>query len=192
MAIQDQVRALVPRDQVDDLLERLRLDLDVGTDQVEVERPAPGAYRDEAPDLELRKIVRAGRARMIVGALVGAAIGGLLVLVSPVLRDVAWVSVPLLAFGGAWAAMAVGTARGVQVARAGGDGGEELHHLDADDADRLRMLTIRGLRDRVPVEDLLNDAGAELLDTRHPRVGDDAPGARPVDPDDDRTGPPAP
>jgi hypothetical protein len=191
MARQDQVRALLPRERVDDVVRTIRAELEDQGGSVEVTDAAPGRYRDERPDLELRGLVQAGRFRGPVGAAVGALVGLALALLVPALREWApWTTV-LLAFGGAWGGTAVAAARAVQVTRDEGDRGEVLLDVDEARAAQLAVLTVRDVRDRGPVVDLLVEQDARLLDSAHPEVGHDRPGARPASDDDDLAGPPA-
>lgn len=190
MAIQEQVRALVDADAVDAVVDALADDLAIDRGLIEVEVPPAGTYRDEAPDLELRDLVRDGRSWTPVAIAVGAAIGIAIALLVPALREMPLVMVPLFAFGGAWAATAVTAARRVQLTRREGPLPEQVHHVGSTHTTSLRLVTVRGLRDRGPVVDLLEDAGARLLDSSHPHVGEEEPGERPLDRQRDEHGPP--
>jgi hypothetical protein len=192
MARQDVVRALVPRERVDELLTLLTEELALDSEAVEVEVPEQGTYRDEQPDRELRHLVRTGRVRLAVGAAIGAVLGGVLALAVPAVREYAAIIVPLFLFGGAWAGGAVAAARSVQQHRDEGPRGERIHRVGAEDQAQLRLVTVRDVTDRPAVSDRLADAGVVLLDTQHPRVGHDRPGQRPAAPGDDDQGPPAP
>lgn len=192
MARQDVVRALVPRERLDELLTLLIEEFALDRDDVEVEVPEQGTYRDEQPDRELRYLVRTGRIRLAAGAAIGAVLGVVLSLAVPAVRDDAMIIVPLFLFGGAWAGAAVAAARSVQQHRDEGPRGERLHQVGAEDQERLRLVTVRDVSDRPRVADRLADAGVVLLDSQHPQVGHDDPGQRPAEPGDDHQGPPAP
>lgn len=193
MARQDVVRALVAAGDVPDVVGELTDGFAIPAEQIEVTDAEPAVYRDEAPELEVRTLVRTGRARMLVGGLLGAALGVAVALLVPWLRELSPYSVLLLAFGGAWAGAVTSAARGVQVNRTTGPLGEELHAVTPAEAPGLRLVTVRGVRDRGRIVDHLMDRpGVTLLDSDHPRVGSDEPGARPAAPRDDRAGPPAP
>lgn len=191
MARQDVVRALVPRKRLEEIVGGLEAEPDLELDAIEVDDVEPGAYRDAQPDREVRELVRVGKRRTAMGAAVGAVLGIAIALIVPVLREWAPISVLLFAFGGGWAAAAVVAMRTVQLHRDEGDRPEKIHHLGADDAAELQLVTVRSLHDRTRVADHLSDQGLTLLDTDHPRVGDDASGARPTNPDSDGAGPPA-
>jgi hypothetical protein len=190
MAIQGQVRALVERGTADRVVRRLVDDLEIDEHAIEVSVPAEGAYRDEEPDVELHDLVKEGRRWAPISIGVGAVLGAAIALAIPVLRETTLVTVPLFAFAGAWALTAVTTARRVQVERREDPRGETIHEVPAEAAPERRLLVVRDLRDRGPVIDLLEEEGAALLDSSHPRVGESGPGARPVDPHRDAHGPP--
>ena len=71
MARQDVVRALVPRDRIEDVVGGLAERFELDPDTIDVDEVRPGAYRDAQPDRELRQLVRAGRNRAALGAAVG-------------------------------------------------------------------------------------------------------------------------
>ncbi len=191
MARQDVVRALVPTDRIEDvvggLVERLELD----PDTIDVDDVPPGTYRDEQPDRELRKLVRAGRTRMALGAVVGGLVGVAIALLVPALREWSPISVVLFAFLGAGMVAAIVAARTVQLRREEGDRPDKVHEIGPEEAARLQLVTVRSLRNRPEVSDHFADQGAILLDTTHPEVGGDAPGRRPTRPDEGEPGPPA-
>lgn len=180
MANQYRVRALVARDDLPRLRERLETECDVPAQDVIDAEPTPGAYRDEAPDLELSRMVGAYHRRGIIGGVVGAALALLLVFVIPPLRDFLPYSL-ILAFGGAWGGAIAAAARSVQENKREDDVGESIHRISAADAQRLREVTVVVDRDREAVVRLLQKHGATLLDSTHPRVGD-GPDARPANP----------
>lgn len=184
MARQDVVRALVPRDRLEEIVGGLAERFELDPDAIDIDDVRPGTYRDEQPDRELRGLVRAGKGRTALGAAIGAIIGIAIALLVPALREWAPVSVVLFAFGGAWAAAAVVAARTVQLHRDEGDRPEKVHEIGPDEAARMQLVTVRDLRDRPEVSDHLADRGVVLLDTSHPRVGDDIPGGRPSRPDE--------
>lgn len=190
MARQDVVRALVPKDRLEDIVTGLRNELEVDPDELEVEPAEPGTYRDERPDLELRSLVRAGRTRVAIGVVIGAVIGVLIAAAVPPLREWAPLSFILLAFGGAWGTGAAVAARAVQVHRDEGDRPEVLHEVSPEEAADLRIVTVHSLRERSEISDHLADRGLVLLDSLHPRVGQERPGTRPADPDAGGAGPP--
>jgi hypothetical protein len=190
MARQDVVRALVPKDRVEEIVGGLAERFELDPDAIDIDDVRPGTYRDEQPDRELRRLVRTGRVRIALGATVGAVIGVAIALLVPALREWSPVSVVLFAFGGAWAAAAVVAARTVQVYRNEGDRPEKVHEIGPDDAARMQLVTVHNLRNRPEVSDHLADRGVALLDTSHPRVGDDGPGERPARPDAGGQGPP--
>jgi hypothetical protein len=189
VAIQGHIRALVRVDDVDVLRDLLVQNAGVPPDTIAVTRPEPGAYRDAAPDLELHELVDEGRSWLIVAIAVGAVLGALIALVIPALRETTWVTIPLFAFAGAWASGAVVTARRVQVRRREDPLPETVHEVDARERDDLRLLTIDELRDHDRALEVLRVGGAHLLDTQHPRVGRDEPGARPAGRHEDGGGP---
>jgi hypothetical protein len=189
MARQDVVRALVPKDQLEDvvggLVERLELD----PDAIDVDDVRPGTYRDEQPDRELRKLVRVGRNRTALGAALGGIIGVAIALLVPALREWSPYSVVLFAFGGAWAVAAITAARTVQRHRDEGDQPEKVHEIGPAEAAALQIVTVRTLRDRPEVSDHFADRGLVLLDPSQP-VGGGAPGEGPAHPDAGDPGPP--
>lgn len=191
MARQDLVRALVPRERVEEVEHVLVEELGVDPAAIDAAAAQPGAYRDERPDRELRHLVRVGRGRVLAGALIGALLGVVIAFVVPVTRDLALYTVPLFAFAGAWGGGAVAAARGVQTQRDTGDRPERLHELSAAEAAAHRVLTVRDAHDRPEVSDRLADLGIILLDTRHPRVGREEPGHRPAGEREDGAGPSA-
>lgn len=192
MARQDVVRALVPQGRLDEVLTELLDTLEVGPERIQVEPVEPGTYRDERPDLELRSLIRVGRRRTLLGAVVGAVVGALIAVAIPALREWAPMSVALLAFGLAWGTAAAVAARTVQLRRDGGDRPETLHQIGHDDAEQLRLVTVRVVHERPEVVDQFTDQGMILLDSLHPRADGEASGARSADPDADGAGPPAP
>lgn len=192
MARQDVVRALVPRDRVDEVCTLLTEELLLAPDTIAVEVPEPGTYRDAQPDRELRHLVRTGRVRLAIGAGIGAVVGLVVALVVPALRDYLVIALPVFVFGGAWGGGAVAAASSVERDRDEGPRGEVLHRIDAEDQERLRIVTVHEVAERPRVADRLADAGLVLLDTQHPRVGRERPGRRPAAPDVDEHGPPAP
>lgn len=189
MARQDLVRALVPRERVEEVELVLVEELGVDPGTIDAEAAEPGVYRDEQPDRELRHLVRVGRGRVVVGALLGALLGVGIALIVPVTRELAIYTAPLFAFAGAWGGGAVAAARGVQTQRDTGDRPERLHELTAEEAAAHRVLTVRDAHDRPEVGDRLADLGIILLDTRHPRVGREEPGHRPAGGREDGAGP---
>ena len=191
MARQDVVRALVPTDRLEDIVGGLVERLELDPDTIEVDDVHPGTYRDEQPDRELRQLVRAGRIRTAIGAVVGALVGVAIALLVPALREWSPISVVLFAFGGAGVTAAIVAARTVQLRRDEGDRADKVHEIGPEEAARLQMVTVRSLRNRPEVSDHFADQGAILLDTTHPQVGGDAPGRRPSRPDEGRPGPPA-
>ncbi len=192
MARQDVVRALVPRERLAEVLSLLTDQLGAQPEHIEVEEAATETYRDEQPDRELRDLVRVGKRRVALGAVIGGLVGAVLSVVVPAVSDLVPWSTLLLGFGGAWAGGAVSAARGVQVAREDGPGGELLHEVDAEDRDQLRLVTVHDANDRPRIADGLADAGIVLLDSQHPKVGRRGEGRRPADRDSDGAGPPAP
>jgi hypothetical protein len=192
MARQDVVRALIPRQDLDRVRGELHDELGIPTEQVEFEEAEPGLYRDEQPALELRRLVRIGRIRVAVAAVLGAALGVIVAAVVPVLRDVLPISAVLLGFGGAWGAGVAVAARSVQKHPDEGARPDKLREVSTDHASEYAVMTVRDLTNRTAVVDHLMDHGVALLDSRHPRVGRDEPGARPVDGNDRATGPPEP
>lgn len=180
MANQHRVRALVARDDLPRLREQLESECDVPADHVTDTAPAPGDYRDEAPDLDLSRMVGAYHRRGIVGGVVGAVLALALVFLVPPLRDLLPYSL-ILVFGGAWGGAIATAARTVQATKREDDLGESIHHVGAADAARLREVTITVDRDREAVVQLLQQHGATLLDSDHPHVGR-GPDARPANP----------
>lgn len=179
MAKQDVVRALVPNERAEALREEL-LQLE-GPDiaSVAISAPDPATYREETADLRLRELIRYSWWRLVLGAIVGAAVGVVLALLIPLEW---WMyTVPLFAFGGAWGGAVTSTARGVQVAKEDepADMGDETVDVEPDETQDLRVLTITVLHDRDAVVDLLSDRDeVSLLDSWHPKVGQ-GPDARP-------------
>lgn len=180
MANQHLVRALVATDDAPRVRRELMDELDLAPDHVTVSEPAAADYRDEAPDLEVHRMAAHGRRRAILGAAGGAVLALLVVLLAPPLRDFLPFSL-ILVFGGAWGGAIASTARGIQVAKREDDLGEQVHRVGPEDVDRLRLLTVTVDRDREQVVDLLQQRGATLLDSTHPRVGR-GPDARPANP----------
>lgn len=182
MAKQDTVRALVPNERAERLRdELLELD-DADVASVTISAPDPATYREETSERQLRHIVRYGWWRLLLGAVVGAAIGVVVALVTPI--DWLIYTVPILAFGGAWAGAIASTARGVQVAKEIETPDTEDRKVDVDpeSTDDLRVLTIIVVHDREAVVDVLErEDDVLLLDSWHPKVGH-GPDARPEDP----------
>jgi hypothetical protein len=191
MARQDVVRALVPRDRIEDVVGGLVERLELEPNAIDVDDVEPGTYRDERPDRELRVLVRKGRNRTAIGAVVGAVIGVAIALIVPQLREWAPISVVLFAFGGAWAMAAIVAARTVQLRRDEGDRPEKLHELGPEEAAGLQIVTVHAVRQRPEVSDHFADHGLVLLDTSHPRVGEERRGERPSRPESRGPGPPA-
>lgn len=190
MARQDVVRALVATDRIDDVVGGLAERFELDPHAIDIDDVDPGTYRDEQPDRELRGLVRTGRLRTALGAALGGIVGVAIALLVPALREWSPASVVLFAFGGAWAAAAVVAARTVQLYRDEGDRPEKVHEIGPDEAARMQLVTVRNLRNRPEVSDHLADQGVVLLDTTHPRVGDDIPGGRPARPDTGSPGAP--
>ncbi|MBS3940631.1 MAG: hypothetical protein KG028_06685 [Actinobacteria bacterium] len=180
MANQHRVRALIARDDLPTLRERLRDELDIDADHVRDTEPTPGEYRDEAPDLELSRMVGTYHRRGLLGGAAGAVLALLLVFVLPPLREFLPYSL-ILVFGGAWGGGIATAARAVQATKREDDLGESIHRVGAADAAGLREVTITVDRDREAVVNLLQELGATTLDSDHPRVGR-GPGARPATP----------
>ncbi|MTV27315.1 SLC45 family MFS transporter [Nitriliruptoraceae bacterium ZYF776] len=180
MAKQHVVAALVPRTDADTLaLELAELD-GAGVVGVDQRRPAPAEYRDEEPDRRLHRLVRIGRARLLVGASIGAVVGALIGTVLPGLNDfLPWTAL-LLAFGGAWGLGVAAAARGIQVHKREDDLGERTHEVTGRQADDHRLLLVEVDQDREKVADHLEARGATLLDSWHPIVGDDGGLTRPA------------
>lgn len=171
MAQQDLVRALVPEDQANALREEV-LALDgAGVTAVTFAAADPASYRDERPDLLLRRLVKRGGVRLVVGAVVGALVGAAVALLIPVVRDFAPWTVLLLAFGGGWGGAVTATARGVQVDKPEDDLPEEHVELRPEDADDVRVMTVVVERDRDEVVDLLMERNVVLLDSWFPKEG---------------------
>ncbi|GGI03010.1 hypothetical protein [Egicoccus halophilus] len=180
MADQHVVRALVAQDDAPRLRRELMDELQLPADHIAVTAAEPADYRDEAPDQEIHRMFQVGSRRAVLGALAGALLALLVVLVIPPLRD--WLPFSLiLLFGGAWGGGIAATARGIQTSKREDDLGEDIHHVDAADAAHLRLLTVTVDRDREGVVDLLRKQGATLLDSRNPKVGR-GPGERPASP----------
>jgi hypothetical protein len=172
MALQDTVRVLVPHGQAGDLREELLALDDADVEAVTISAPDPAStYRGEEPDLELRRLVRRGGTRLVVGAGIGAVVGVLLALVVPWLN--AWLpwSALIFAFGGAWGGAVAATARGVQVDKREDDLGESYYEVDRIAADELRVLTVVVPRGRDDVVDFLEGRDLTLLDSQAPKVG---------------------
>ncbi len=191
MARQDVVRALVSTDRIEDIVGGLAERFELDADTIDVEDVHPGTYRDEQPDRELRQLVRAGRNRAALGAVIGGLVGVAIALLVPALREWSPISVVLFAFGGAGVTAAIIAARTVQLRRDEGARSDKVHEIGPEEAARLQMVTVRSLRNRPEVSDHFADQGAILLDTTHPQVGSDAPGQRPARPDEGDPGPPA-
>jgi hypothetical protein len=119
------VRALVPHTHLDLVLDKLGDDLGIDRDAIEVTTPAPGAYRDDEPNVEARSIFRTGRLRLVIGALLGALLGAAVASLLPFLRELLPTSAILLAFGFGWGTAAAMFMRGVQVQRDEGPPGRE-------------------------------------------------------------------
>jgi hypothetical protein len=191
MARQDVVRAVVPAERTEEICALLADEFDLEAADIEVEVPSPGRYRDEAPDRELRSLVRVGRQRMALGILLGAGLGLLMAWGLPMLRTYILLAGPLFAFAGAWAGGVVAAARGVQTSRDEGARGEQLIDVpDQHAAQDLRVLTIHDEHRRPAIADRLADHGLRLLDSQHPGVGR-GPGERPADGGAGPAGPPA-
>lgn len=181
MAKQDTVRALVPMGRADALRERLLALDSADVESVSVSAPDPATYREETSELRFRHLIRYGWWRLLLGALIGAAIGVGLALLIPL--EWAIYTVPILAFGGAWGGAVTSTARGVQVAKEDHppEAPDRTVDVDSEDTEDLRVLTIIVLHDREAVIDLLDgEEGVRLLDSWHPKVGH-GPDARPED-----------
>jgi hypothetical protein len=171
VAQQDLVRALVPEDQAEALREEV-LALDgAGVTTVTFAAADPASYRDERPDLLLRRLVQRGGMRLLLGAIGGALVGAAIALLVPVLREFAPWTVLLLAFGGAWGGAVTATARGVQVDKPEDDVPDEHVELGPDDAADVRVMTVVVERDRDEVVDLLMERDVVLLDSWHPKEG---------------------
>lgn len=182
MARQHIVRALVPRNDADQLRDEL-LGLDAAdVDTVTISAPDPATYRDEGADLRLREFVKTGGKRLIIGVVVGALLGAAVSWFLPFLREWWPYTLFLLMFGGAWGGGVASTARGVQVEkeREPQDLEDNVVEVTEDDSEDLRVMTILVHRDRDAVVDLLSERGATLLDSWHPKVGH-GPEARPGD-----------
>ncbi|MFA9431605.1 hypothetical protein [Egicoccus sp. AB-alg2] len=180
MADQHLVRALVARDDAPRVRRELMDELDLPADHITLGEPEVADYRDEAPDLEVTRMFKVGSRRAVLGAVGGAVLAALLVVIIPPLRE--WLPFSLiLVFGGAWGGAIATTARGIQVDKREDDLGEDIHHVGPADADRLRLLTVTVDRDRESVVELLQNQGATLLDSHHPKVGR-GPDSRPANP----------
>ena len=174
MARQHVVRVLVPVDDAsslrDELVDSERFDVR----EVTIEQPDPGLYRDERSDRQLHKMAVAGGWRLLVGGAVGAAIGVLIVLVIPFLRELMPWTLLLFAGGGASLGALVHVQRGVQVDKEPDDMPDRLYEVDAQDTRRERALTIIVGPDRNPLEDFLEERGYILLDTEDPKLDGEA------------------
>lgn len=172
MANQHIVRALVPHSDAARLREQLiRLD-DADVDAVAISAPDPATYRGEEGDLELHQLVRFESLRLGVGAIVGAALGALLVLAMPWMHEWMAASLLLFAFGGAWGGAVVAAAFGVQVDKRNDALPDAHYEVDENDTDDLRVLTARITRGRAPVVNVFEDhPDAVLLDSWDPKVG---------------------
>ncbi|MFA9443925.1 hypothetical protein [Egicoccus sp. AB-alg6-2] len=180
MANQHLVRALVARDDAPRVRRELIDELDLPADHITLTEPEAADYRDEGPDHEVGRLAEVGRRRLWIGALAGAALALVVVLVIPPLRDFLPFSLILL-FGGAWGGAIAFTARGMQVGKREDDLGERIHHVGDDDARQLRLVTVSVDRDRERVVEVLQRLGATLLDANHPKVGQ-GPDSRPANP----------
>jgi hypothetical protein len=170
VAHQHTVRALVERDAAPQLRRELIDGFDVTPDDVTISPPQPARYRDEAPDAEVGRYVAGGSKRTVLGAIAGAAIALVVVLVIPVLRE--WLPFSLiLLFGGAWGGGITATARFMQTHKDESALGDRVHDVSPQDAEHLRLLTVTVARDRDDVAELLSARGATLLDSWQPQVG---------------------
>jgi hypothetical protein len=172
MALQDTVRVLVPHAQAGDLrAQLLELD-DADVEAVTISAPDPATtYRGEEPDLELRRLVRRGGTRLVIGAAGGAVVGIVLALVLPFLNNWLPWSALILAFGGAWGGAVAFTARGVQVDKREDDLGESYYEVDEVAAEEMRVMTVLVPRGRQEVVDFLEGRDLTLLDSHDPKVG---------------------
>ena len=180
MAKQHLVRALISRDDVVRARQALIDELDVPADHIHETEPEPADYRDEAPDLDLSRMVGTYHKWGIAGAAIGALLALLLVFVIPPLRELLPYSL-ILVFGGAWGGGIAAAARSVQANKREDDLGEDIHHVGPADAGRLRLVTVTVDRDRENVVRVLQEQGATLLDSNAPKVGR-GPDARPANP----------
>jgi hypothetical protein len=172
MALQDTVRVLVPYARADELREQLLSLDDADVEAVTISAPDPATtYRGEEPDLELRRLVRRGGTRLIVGAIGGAVLGVVIALVLPFLNTWLPWSALILAFGGAWGGAVATTARGVQVDKREDDLPETHYEVDPIAAEEMRVMTVIVPRGRDEVVDLLEGEDLALLDSHDPKVG---------------------
>jgi hypothetical protein len=172
MALQDTVRVLVPHSRTEQLREELLALDEADVEAVTVSAPDPATtYRGEEPDLELRRLVRRGGMRLVVGAVGGAILGVVIALVLPFLNDWLPWSALILAFGGAWGGAVATTARGVQVDKREDDLGESYYEVDEIAAEEMRVLTVLVPRGRDEVVDFLQGEDLTLLDSHAPKVG---------------------
>jgi hypothetical protein len=180
------VRALVSGRDAEQLREELLAMGDADVGDVTISAPDPATYRGERADNRLRELVRAGGVRLLIGIVVGAAIGALVSGLLPFLREWWPYTLFLLMFGGAWGGGVASTARGIQVEkeREPTDLADEVVEVDEEASQDLRVLTVLVHQDRDAVVDLLSERGATLLDSWHPKVGH-GPDARPSGPRED-------
>lgn len=173
MAKQHLVRVLVPYEMADDLREAILGIEDAEITSVSISAPDPATYRGETADRRLRDLVQYGWKRLVLGAVVGAAIGaGLALLID---WEYAVYSIPLLAFGGAWGGAVTATARAVQVAKEDepADLPDETVQVEPDEAPDLRVMTIVVLHGRDAVNDFFAERPqVQLLDSWQPKVGE--------------------
>lgn len=172
MANEQVVQALVPNPDAARLREEL-VELDrADVEAVAISAPDPATYRGEEGDLELHKLVRFESLRLVMGAVVGAAIGALFVLVLPWLHEWMPASLIIFAFGGAWGGAIVATSFGVQVDKRDDPLPDTHYEVDQADTADLRVLTIHVPHGRTQVINLLEDhPDVVLLDSWDPKVG---------------------
>lgn len=182
MAEQHTVRALIPAGDEDRLRRELEGLSGAGVLRIDSQQPPPSTYRDEEPDRRLHQLWRASTGYLIVTAVIGAVIGVAVAFVVPGLRDYLPYTAVLLGFGFAWGGAAFGWGRGVQVAKREDALGDDVVRIEGREATDLRLLTIEVQKDREKVSEHLVAAGAKLLDSRDPIVGEGGRLARPGSP----------
>lgn len=174
MAQQDLVRVLVPNDLTDELRGALLAIEGTEITSVTISGPDPATYRGESSDRRLRDLVQYGWKRLVLGAVVGAAIGvGLAFLLD---WEYVVYGIPLLAFGGAWGGAVTATARAVQVAKEDEpeDLPDETVQVEPDDVPDLRIMTIVVPHGRDAVDDFLAEREeVRLLDSWQPKMDED-------------------
>lgn len=174
MAQQDLVRVLVPSDMTEELRGDLFAMEGATVTAVTVSAPDPATSRDESSDRRLRDLLRYGWKRLVLGAVLGAAIGiGLAFLLD---WEYVVYGIPLLAFGGAWGGAVTAAAGAVEVAEE--DERDDLpdgtRRVEPDDVPDLRIVTIVVPHGRDAVEDLLAEReNVQLLDAWQPKVGEE-------------------